>query len=127
MAASYTYLGVRGPVTGVADTTGFNTGNWTIAFTPAILNFTVPEAFVYKMNVKGALGTSFNLMIDNQLHDVNLYGNQNSWYDDGDDSILLRPSQTFYVLYSDPTTDNTPPIAWLYLRYDLQKWGSNYG
>lgn len=127
MATSYKNLGARGPVTGVPDNTGFNTGNWTIAFTPVILNFTVPEIFVYKFNVSGALGSSFDVRVETQMHDQNIFGNQNSWYDNGDDSLVLRPTETLYLMYSDPVTDGTPPVAWAYLRYDLAKWGSNYG
>jgi len=127
MAQSYKNLGARGPITGALDTTGFNPGNWTIAFTPVILNFTVPEIFVYKFNVSGALGASFDVRVETQMHDQNIFGNQNSWYDNGDDSLVLRPTETLYLMYSDPVTDKTPPVAWAYLRYDLAKWGPNYG
>lgn len=129
MADSYRYLGNRGPITGTLDTTGFNPGNWTVVVTPAILNFTVPEVFIYKMNVKGALGSSFDVRIETQLHDAAVFGNQNSWFDDGDDSLLIRPTETFYLLFNDPVADATPPVAWVFLRYDLSKWGAseNYG
>lgn len=127
MAQTYKYLGARGPITGTADNTGMNTGNWTIAVTPAILNFTVPEALIYKMNVQGALGSSFNISIEGKTHDVNVFGNQNSWYDNADDSLVLRPTETLYLLYSNPIGDHMPPVAWVFLRYDLQKWGSHFG
>lgn len=126
MASSYGYLGQRGPITGALDTTGLNTGNWTVTFTPVILNYTVPEAFVYKLNTIGARGSSFNILIDNVVHDTNIYGQQNSWFDDADDSLLLRRSVTLSLLYNDPVSDNTPPVAWLFLRYDLNKWGPDY-
>lgn len=126
MASSYGYLGQRGPITGLADTTGLNAGNWTITFNPVILNFTVPECFVYKLNVLGARGSSFSILIDNVIHDTMLFGQQNSWFDDADDSLLLRPSVTMSLLYNDPVSDNLPPTAWLFLRYDLNKWGPNY-
>lgn len=127
MAQTYKYLGSRGPVQGAADTTGMNPGNWTIAITPAILNFTVPEAFIYKLNVSGALGSSFDISIEGKQHDVNIFGNQNSWFDGGDDSLVLRPTETVYLLYSNPVGDNMPPTAWVFLRYDLIKWGNKYG
>lgn len=127
MAQQYKYLGYRGPIKGKADTTGANQGNWTIAVTPDLLNFTVPEAFIYKLNVQGALGSSFTVRVETQQHDVNVFGNQNSWYDDGDDSLVIRPTETLYLLYSNPATDNTPPTVWVFLRYDLSKWGNNYG
>lgn len=127
MASSYGYLGSRGPITGTPDATGLNTGNWTVAVTPAILNFTVPEAFIYKMNMEGALGSSFNVMVENKQHDVNVFGSQNSWFDNADDSLVLRPTENLYLLYSDPITDGTPPVVWVFLRYDVAKWGMNYG
>lgn len=123
---AYNFLGRRGPVVGTPDQTGLNPGNWTIVFTPAIMSFTVPEAYIYKLNVSGALGSSFSLYIENQQHDVNIYGAQNSWYDDSD-SLVIRPSENLYLFYSDPVTDLTPPTAYLFLRYDLDKWGVNYG
>lgn len=122
---SYGYLGKRGPVTGLADTTGNNAGNWTIAFTPAILTFTVPEAMIYKIQVAGALGSAFNVYIENVQHDVNVFGNQNSFFDDSD-CLLIRPSETFYLYYNDPVSDGTPPVATIFLRYDLSKWGKAY-
>lgn len=118
---------MRGPITGKLDTTGFNVGNWTIQFDPVILNFTVPECFVYKLNVTGAPGSSFDIRVESQQHDANIFGFQNSWFDGGDDSLVLQPSQTLYLMYSDPVTDKNPPIAWVFLRYDLNKWGPNYG
>ena len=122
---SYGYLGSRGPVTGILDNTGLNPGKWTITFTPAILSFTVPEVFIYKINVTGALGSSFDVKIETQSHDANIFGNQNSWYDDSD-SLLIRPGENFYLLYDDPVTDQVPPVATLFLRYDSSKWKGIY-
>lgn len=126
---SYTYLGQRGPVTAGLDTTGVNPGNWTVVFTPAVLQFRVPECFVYKMNVKGPLGSSFNVAIETQIHDVNIFGNQNSWYDDAD-QLVLRPGENLYLQYNAPFTyvgDPNTPIAWIFLRYDYTKWGAQMG
>lgn len=123
---SYSYLGKRGPITGTLDTTGFNTGHWTIAFTPTILSFTVPEVFIYKINMNGALGSSFDVWIENVQHDVNIFGNQNSWFDDSD-SLVIHPTETLYIMYDDPITDNFPPVGTLFLRYDADKWGGIYG
>ena len=124
---SYTYLGKRGPITGVADTTGFNSGNWTIAFTPAILNVNVPEYFIYKIQVAGQLGATFNINIENVEWDVNIFGTQNSWHDEKDDSLVVRKGENVYILYSNPVGDNTPPVATIFLRYDSDKWAGIYG
>lgn len=118
MASSYGYLGRRGPIVGAADQTGQNPGNWTIAFAPNILNFTLPEILVYKIQVAGAKGSSFDVWIDNDQWDVNVYGSQNSWNDDAGDGLVVRTGQTLFLMYSDPVTDNNPPMATCFLRYD---------
>lgn len=116
---SYQYLGRRGPILGDTDTTGLNPGNWTIAFTPAILNFTLPEVLIYKIQCAGALGATFNVFVDSDQWDSNVFGTQNSWHDDGGDELVVRTGQTLYLLYSNPTSDNTPPMATCFLRYDI--------
>jgi hypothetical protein len=126
MAQSYKYLGPRGPVTGVADTTGNNTGNWTVTFQPNFLSFTVPEAFVYKIQVMGAGGSSFNVYVENKQWDSNIYGAQNSWDDNAGDSLIIRPGESLYFYFSDPVSDGTPPVVTIFLRYDLNKFGANY-
>jgi len=109
-------LGSRGPVTGAADTTTFNPGNWTIPFTPDIINVNVPQFEVYKMVVSGADDTTFNVYVDNFLWDVGIYGTLNSW--DPQQPLILRPGASLYFAYSDPVTDGTPPVATIWLRYD---------
>jgi|ERR1700678_548668 hypothetical protein len=109
-------LGSRGPVTGAADTSTHNPGNWTIAFTPDIINVNVSQFEVYKMVVSGANDTTFNVYVDNYLWDVGVYGTLNSW--DPTQPLILRPGQTLYFCYSDPTTDDTPPVCTIWLRYD---------
>lgn len=124
MASSYGYLGKRGPVTGLLDTTGLNTGNWTVAFSPAILNVNISEFLIYKIQCAGALGSTFNLFIENVEWDVNVFGSQNSWHDDAGDNLVVRNGENVYLMYSDAVTDLTPPVATLFLRYDLSKFGA---
>lgn len=109
-------LGARGPVSGVADTTGNNPGKWTITFDPNILNITVSQFEVYKMIVKGANNTTFDVYVDAHQWDTAIYGTKNSW--DPQQPLIMRPGETLYFYYSDPTTDNTPPVATIWLRYD---------
>lgn len=119
---SYKTLGPRGPITGVADPTGNNTGNWTIIFNPVLMNFTIPEVYIYKLTVQGALGSSFDLYIENQKHASNIFGNQNDYNDDSD-TLIIRPGETLYLYYNDPSSDGTPPVATIFLRYDYQLYG----
>lgn len=115
---TYLYLGRRGPITGTPDTTGQNIGNWTIAFTPPILNFTLAQVMIYKLQVSGAQGSSFDIWVDNDQWDVNIYGTQNSWHDDAGDELLIRQGQTLFLMYNNPNTDGQPPMATCFLRYD---------
>lgn len=109
-------LGSRGPVTGAADTTTLNPGNWTIAFTPQILNVNVPQFEVYKMIVSGAQNTTFDVYVDLHQWDVGIYGTLNSW--DPEQPLVMRPGETLYFMYSDADTDDTPPVATIWLRYN---------
>lgn len=114
---TYITLGSRGPVTGKKDNTGLNPGNWTILFTPDIININLFTQFeVYKMIVHGAPNTTFNVFVDNQLWDTGVYGTQNSW--DPVQPLILRPGQTLAFAYSDPVTDLNPPTCTIWLRYD---------
>lgn len=113
---SYKLLGSRGPITGKADTSGMNSGNWTIAFTPDILSVTVSQFEVYKIVVHGASGSQFDVVIENKQWDNSVFGQDNAW--DPNQPMVMIPGQTLYFLYSDPTTDNTPPNATIWLRYD---------
>lgn len=102
----------------MADTTGLNPGNWTVAFTPAILDTNVSQFEVYKMIVtcpKPVLVT-FNVYVDIAQWDTGVYGNQNSW--DPSEPLILRPGQTLNFCYSNPDTDGYPPVVTVWLRYD---------
>jgi len=63
---AYRTLGWRS-AKGAADTTGFNRGNWTVQFTPQVINVStqIPEFEVYKIILKGAAQTAaFDLYVD---------------------------------------------------------------
>lgn len=113
---TYTTLGARGPITGAADTTGNNKGNWTVTFDPSILNVTLSQFEVYKMIVAGAPGSSFNVYVENKQWDTAVFGQQNSW--DPQQPLIMRNGQTLFFYYNDPVTDLTPPVVTIWLRYD---------
>lgn len=121
---SYKSLGNRGPITGAADTTGLNTGNWTVSFTTDILSCTVPEFEIYKIVVKGAANTTFDVYVENKQWDTAIYGQLNSW--DPQQPLVMRPGQSLFFLYSDPVTDNTPPVITIWMRYDSSQYGLGY-
>lgn len=115
---TYVTLGARGPVTGIKDVTGLNPGNWTVQFTPAILNVNIPQFEVYKMIVAGGVNTTFTVYLDGKVWDVGIYGTLNSW--DPVQPLIVRPGQEIDFAYSDAATDGTPPVITLWLRYDTQ-------
>jgi hypothetical protein len=114
--STFVPLGSRGPVTGIADETGFNPGNWTVVFDPATLNFNVPYCEVSHIVVKGAAGSTFEVFLDLAQWDISQQGYQNSW--DPAVPLSVKPGQYIYFYWSDPITDNTPPIVTVWLRYD---------
>lgn len=113
---SYVDLGTRGPITGKLDVTGRNSGNWTVIFTPDILSCNVPQFQVYKMIVKGAPSTTFDVFVENKQWDTAVFGQQNAW--DPVQPLTMRPGENLYFFYSDATSDNTPPVVSIWLRYD---------
>lgn len=114
--STFVSLGARGPVVGLADTTGFNPGNWTVIFDPNTMNCQVPLFEVCHMVVNGAPGSAFSVFVDLMQWDTNQNGNQNSW--DPSVPLPMKPGQYLYFYYNDPITDNTPPKVSIWLRYD---------
>jgi hypothetical protein len=114
--STFVPLGARGPVTGIADQTGFNPGNWTVVFDPATLNFNVPYCEVCHIVVEGAAGSTFKVFLDLAQWDISQQGFQNSW--DPAVPLSVKPGQYIYMYWSDPVTDATPPIVTVWLRYD---------
>lgn len=115
---SYVTLGSRGPQFGTLDNTGLNPGNWTVAFTPAIVNVQLSQFEVYKIVVlcKKPTLVTFNVFVDTFQWDTGVYGNQNSW--DPTQPLIMRPGQSLNFTYSNPATDGFPPTVWIWLRYD---------
>lgn len=113
--STYVPLGSRKAV-GVSDTTGQNTGNWTVTFDPLTLNSTLPYIEVCHIVINGAAGSSFTVFIDINQWDTNQNGFANSW--DPAVPLPLRPGNYLYFYWSDPSTDATPPSVTIWLRYD---------
>lgn len=112
---SYITLGSR-TLKGVADNTQRNTGNWTVSFTPDIINVNVPYFEIYKIIVTGAAGSAFTVYVDQNQWDTSIFGQSNSW--DPSQPLQLIPGNTVYFFYNDPVTDATPPTITVWLRYD---------
>jgi hypothetical protein len=113
----YQTLGSRA-ATGAADTTGQNTGNWTVQFTPQLINVQVTEFEVYKIVVTGsAASATFNVYVDARQWDTSVYGTNNSW--DPAQPLIMRFGETLYLYYSTPSSDGHTPQATIWLRHDV--------
>lgn len=113
--ASYVTLGSR-YAQGAPDTTGNNTGRWTIGFTTAILGINLPFFEVYKIVVQGAANSTLDIFVDSRQWDTTIAGDNNSW--DPNQPLTMNPGENLYLYWSDPVSDNTPPSATIWLRYD---------
>ncbi len=116
----YRTLGARATV-GAADTTGNNTGKWTIQFPPNLLavSVNIPEFEIYKIVLKGAAQTAtFDVYIDNFLWDTNVYAHQNSW-EPASGLLIMRAGQALYLYYSSLATDGNKPTATIWLRHEV--------
>ena len=115
---AYRTLGYR-RATGAADTTGNNKGNWTVQFTPALVNVTVTDFEIYKLILKGSAQTaSFDIYIDGGQWDTNVYAAQNSWEPSGG-LMLLRSGQTVNLYYNSASSDGHQPVVTAWFRYDV--------
>jgi hypothetical protein len=109
-------MGVRGPITGKADTTGQNVGNWTVTFDPTILASNVSQFEVYKMIVSGPTNSTFDVYVEAKQWDTSVFGDQNSW--DPTQPLIMRPGETLYFYYRIATTNTPAPVVTIWLRYD---------
>lgn len=91
-----------------------NAGNWTAAFTPALLAVAQQSFEVFHIVVSGAAGSSFLIYIDGFFWDNVSYGQANSW--DPVNPMPVKTGQTVYFYYSDSASDGTPPTVTLWLR-----------
>lgn len=112
---SYVTLGSR-TATGAIDQSGHNPGNWTVAFTPDVLNVNVNPFEIYKISVNGAPGSSFSIWVDTFCFEAGIYGFFNT--NDLSNLIPLIPGQSLYLCYSDAATDGNPPTATVWMRYE---------
>lgn len=112
---TYIELGQR-TVVGKADTTGNNSGKWTIVFDQAVLNTNMPYYEIYHVVIHGANGSSMNWFVEQTQWETTVAADDNSW--NPTQPLLMRAGQNIYMYWDDPVTDNTPPTATIWMRYD---------
>lgn len=112
---SYIGLGSRDLIA-AADTTGLNTGNWTNAFSTAVLTSKVAYYEVYSIvatNVP-ALATVIAYVGSRRRSSAVLAGNS-EW--DPNQPILMTPSDELYLCWN-LAASGTPPDVTVWMRYD---------
>ena len=102
---AYIGLGARA-AKGAADTTGFNTGKWTVTFDSNLMNINQPFFECYKIVVTGAATSAT----------FNVYVNTNLW--DPSQPLVMRPGDTLYFYYSSASSDGNQPLVTAWFRYD---------
>ncbi len=113
----YQTLGSRS-ASGAADTTGRNTGNWTVQFAPRDLAVTVTEFEVYKIVVtKAAQTATFDVFVDSKQWDTSVYATNNSW--DPTQPLIVRYGETLYFFYSSASSDGNMPLVTIWLRHEV--------
>lgn len=112
---SYITLGSK-QVTAALDTTGLNTGNWTNAFTIAVLGAKVPYYEIYSITVIDLSGVNtINAYVNNRIRTAaKLFGNA-EW--DPSQPILMTPDDELYLCWQVAAT-GTPPICTAWMRFD---------
>ena len=117
---TYAGLGYR-PVTGVADTTGMNGGNYTCQFDPAVVNANVPYFEAYHFYVTApalsATSTTVQIALNTGKWDYNLIAQANAW--DPAQPMIMTPGDTLYFYFNVPTSITPAPVVTVWFRYDI--------
>lgn len=105
--------------TAIADTTGRNSGNWTVAFEPADLaiHWTIYEVYKIVVNISASAGVvPFTVFIDNNQYE----GFQSSviatWSDP--QPMPVVGGATLYFFFAEQATDGTPPTVTIWVQID---------
>lgn len=113
---SYIGLGSRYLVA-TADTTGLNTGNYTNAFSPAVLNINVPYCEIYHMVVQNVpIGNSANIVVNGKQWGFTEPNGGSEW--DPAQPLLLLPGDEVDFLWNAPSNGSQAPQVTVHLRYD---------
>jgi hypothetical protein len=116
---NYKYLGNR-RATGQLDTTGNNTGNWTVTFDPATVNLPPGGIFeVQKITIRnGTPGVKFDVYIDANHYtrtSLDAFG-ENEWAPTTDGEFVYRSGEYLYYYMQDPFTSGNAPLVVMYFK-----------
>jgi hypothetical protein len=109
---------------GVADTTGLNTGNWTVSFTQSAWTINVPYFELYHAYVALSTGVvfsgstgQFQVWLNRHPWDFITGSANNGW--DPAQPMILRPSDELDFFFSTSHSVGTAPQVTAWLRYDI--------
>jgi hypothetical protein len=118
-------LGPSQLIKATPDTTGHNSGNWTLVATEQLLNCKVAQAEIYQISIDGPVGSSFTVFRNTVRWNTVLQGWSNSW--DPTNPLYIRPGDSLF-LYWNATILQTPvpdAVFWMHFDEDLQR--NKYG
>lgn len=91
------------------DTTGRNSGNYTVTFDSTVLSMNAENFECYHIVIDGPIGSTFQIYIGNQFYDNVSVGWQNSW--DPAQTMKLQAGQIIYFFWSvGPASGNPLPV-----------------
>lgn len=114
---AYKRLNTR-TLTGTADTTFRNTGNWTNAFTSDVINQQVAFFECHHMVVQAApAGASATIYIGQVFYSFTSPGAGAGSEWDPAQPMLLQPGDSVFFFWNAVAT-GTPPVVTMWFRYD---------
>lgn len=106
--------------TAVADTTGNNTGQWTVAFDPAAMSihWTMYEVYKIVININQSAGVvSFTVFIGQAQYEGFQSSTIATWSDV--QPMPVDSGETLYFYFNEPSSDGTPPTVTIWIQVDL--------
>jgi hypothetical protein len=101
-----------------------NTGNWTTAFTPNILNINVAYFELYKMMVANVpVGFSASCVLNLKQFSYTTPYQGSEW--DPAQPIPMNPTDELDLLWNIPVSNTTIPVTTAWFRYDPALQGAS--
>jgi hypothetical protein len=113
---AYRDLGPTAMLTAKPDTTGSNTGNWTLTATEQDLNVKVGQAEIYQISIDGPVGSSFTVYRNRVRWNTVLQGWANSW--DPSNPLYLRQGDSLFLYWNAAISIMPAPTAVFWIKYD---------
>jgi len=108
------------PATATADTTGQNTGNWTIAYPASLTGLRVPYAEISALFVNGPIGFGFALYIAGKgYYTASSLGSTGGTSWNPSNPPIITPGDDFYLFWMAAISVTPAPTATVWFRADI--------